>query len=184
MRSLPPAETLAILRAIDAELSRPCRVVLIGGSAAVLAFGSQRATQDIDFISADAEFATAVDRASKKLGRPIPVSQVGVFTAPYDFEDRLEPVQNLGLTHLQLFVPERHDFAIMKLARGYEHDLETIEDLHRMQPLSLDLLRERFLDAKSQSIGSPETFKLNFIALVERLFGQSVAESIDKQLPS
>jgi hypothetical protein len=183
VRSFLPAETLAILRAIDAELSRSCRVVLIGGSAAVLAFGSQRATQDIDFISADEEFAAAVERASQKLGHPIPVSQVGVFTAPYDFEDRLESVQDLGLNHLRLFVPERHDFTIMKIARGYEHDLETIEDLHRAQPLSLDLLVERFGEAKTQTIGSPETFKLNLLALIERLFGQSAAESVDQQLP-
>ncbi len=79
-----------------------------------------------------------------------------------------------------MYCPERHDLAIMKLARGTEHDLQGVEEIHRVSPLELETLLARF--AETYVTGRREDFQLSLLLLVERLFGKDTADALEKRL--
>jgi hypothetical protein len=81
----------------------------------------------------------------------LPFQVTTIVDAPEGFEERLERL-SLNLTSLTIFVPERHDLAMMKVARGYEHDLEALEDVHRLQPLGMDTLTSVEMELSSTQL--------------------------------
>ncbi|HEY3452080.1 MAG TPA: DUF6036 family nucleotidyltransferase [Myxococcales bacterium] len=168
-------------RAVDQGLTADCSVIVIGGAAIGMAFDPAHTTTDIDLWSnAPAEFWTACEHARQQAGKAIPIQKVGVAEAPYDFEDRLRRLPIRGLQHLQLLVPEAHDLAMMKVARGEEHDLEGILDIHRASPLDAKTLVERF--RTTEVVGSREMFKLKFLDMIGRLFGEAAARAMESTL--
>jgi len=160
------------LRRVDRELAEPTTVMMIGGSAVAL-IDPAHATTDVDLLSpGSALFDDAVVRIHQRGERVLPVQVVGLAELPEGTEARATPVA-LGTTRLTVLVPERHDLAMMKLGRGYEHDLQALEDIHRKQPFSISVLEERF--KLTEVIGPRRRFALAFLDLVARLFGDEEA---------
>jgi hypothetical protein len=179
----PPLELVEFLRALDAELARPTRITVIGGAAIGLVYDSTHATTDIDLVPVgDPDFWAAVGRASRAVERPVPVSSVVIFAAPYSYEDRLIRLELPGLLELAVEVPEAHDLALMKVARGESHDLAAVEDMHRVRALDLETLVDRYWETLTQVTGSLDDFRLGFLALVERLFGEATAVEVAMRL--
>lgn len=177
------AEIERFVIAIDAAIEEPTAVLVIGGAAAIIHYGAESPTHDIDTfqrISPALQRAAAV--ASEQTGLEIPVSFAAVADAPYNFEDRLERVTELGLKNLDIYVPERHDLALMKTIRGYEHDIAVIAELHRKQPFDLDTLKTRLRDEMSHVIKDPRSLRINFVLVVDRLFGKSTAGLVRDEL--
>ncbi len=174
---------LEFLRLLDAELKAPITVTVIGGAAIGLEYDTRHATTDIDLtpIGNDA-FWKAVERVRARLPDPVPVQPVGLYAAPYDYENRRRPLEIAGLRFLRLLVPEVHDLALMKVARGLTHDLEALEDVHRGHAFDLETLIARYFDTRTQVTGSLELFKLSFLAFVERIFGERVAHDVERRL--
>src|SRR3954469_21785445 len=133
----------AFLLSIDKELRSPTEIVLVGGSA-IATIDPTHATTDLDLLPpGSGEFDEAAQRLQVR-GEPVlPFQVTTVVDAPEGFEERLQKL-SLSLASLAVFVPEQHDLAIMKLARGYEHDLQALEDVHDLQPFDLDILIVRF----------------------------------------
>lgn len=165
-------------RRIDSLLAEDCTVVVIGGAVAVF-LGHFVSTGDIDVWSADEAF-WRVCEGLRDRAEYVPVYNTPVAQAPFDFEDRLVRFEGLALSKLTIATPEIHDWAISKIARGVEHDLQQIEWVHRTKPLVLDTLVERFL--KTDYIGRPRDFELSFLALVDRLFGSSVVAEVEVRI--
>lgn len=86
----------------------------------------------------------------------------------------------LALSHLQVFLPERHDLALMKLARGNEHDMQALEELHRALPFDVHALLDRFRE--TWVTGNRVDFELTFLAFIERVFGTPAAAALDGKL--
>ena len=148
---------------------------MIGGTAAALHYGVTRATHDIDtWTIVQDDLAAAAERARVSTGLDIPVTQSGVADAPFDFESRLERVLP-HLDRLRVFVPEKHDLALMKAIRGYEHDLQAIAEIHAHSPLDPETLIRRFQDEMAP-IGDPARIRGNILAVVERLFPDAVED--------
>ena len=182
MRRYPRTELTRFLLAVDSELSVAVEVVIIGGAAAALRYGASRPTLYVDtFSRIPKQLEAAVRRAREATGLDVPFSAAGVADAPYHFEDRLERLTIKGLKKLRLWVPERHDLVLMKLVRGYEHDLEVIEEMHRHEPMDLDTLLARYLEMDA-AIGDPRRLELNFVAGIERLFGAKAAEQAVRRM--
>jgi hypothetical protein len=181
LRRFPPAEVEAFFLALDRQLPKPVTVTVIGGAAVGLRYDPRHTTTDIDLTPvSDAAFWAAVDRTRES--HPIPVQTVPFFTPPYDYETRCTKLEIKGLKRLTILLPEVHDLAIMKAARGLTHDLDAVEDIHRQRPLDLGTLIERYYEARTQVTGSQEDFKIGFLALVERLFGAKTAKSVKHRL--
>ena len=108
---------------VDRELAAPSIIFLIGGSA-VSIIDPAHSTSDVDLLSpGSVEFDAAVARLRAR-GEPVlPIQVVGIAEGPEGLEKRAQKIALEGATQLTVLVPERHDLAIMKLARGYEHDL-------------------------------------------------------------
>jgi hypothetical protein len=175
----PPTDIERFVRAVDAALSEPASLLVIGGAAAVLGYGATRPTEDIDtFHQVQPEIERAIEIARRSTKLNIPVSFAAVADAPYDFEDRLVPLTGLGLVRLGLVVPERHDLVLMKLVRGYQHDVEVIEQIHQHQPLSLETLHLRFMTEMGHVVADPRRLRLNYYEVLERLFGRERAVTI------
>jgi hypothetical protein len=105
-----------------------------------------------------------------------------VADAPYDFEDRLIPIRELRLKRLTVVVPERHDLVLMKTLRGYQHDVEVIEQVHRRQPLVFEVLRSRWKREMSHAVADPRRANLNFVEVVDHIFGRERAEAVRREL--
>ena len=180
MKTYLAEQLVLFLEAIDAALDEPTRLIVIGGTAAALHYGVKFPTRDIDTWNAiSAGLATAVENAVRKTGLDVPVARSGVADAPEGMEERLEPV----LTHLgrlKVFVPERHDLALMKMLRANQHDLDVIAEMHGHSPLHLDVLVQRYED-EMDPVGDPRTIRGNFLALIEVLFPDRI-DSVIKGL--
>jgi Nucleotidyltransferase of unknown function (DUF6036) len=180
MKSFHREQLERFLGAVDAALPEPVAVIVIGGTAAALHYGVGRATYDIDtWTTVGAALAAAAEKARAVTGLDVPLEKSGVANAPFEFESRLERVLP-NLARLKVLVPERHDLVLMKAVRCYEHDLQTMAEIHAHSPLDLDVLVRRFKDEMTP-IGDPARIRGNFLAVVERLFPDSV-EGVTREL--
>src|SRR5688500_6263488 len=143
MRKFTAQELRRFLVAVDGALKGPAEVVVIGGSAAALRYGVTSTTKDVDtFNRVSPELARAVEQAQDETGLSIPFGKSAQAEPPYNFEDRLQPAMP-ELERLVVKIPERHDLALMKMLRGYKHDLDTIAAIHEQSPLDLETLITR-----------------------------------------
>src|SRR2546425_13269203 len=104
MRHFRPDELMRFLESLDKHLSRPRRLILIGGAAASLAYGVTRVTTDIDTIYDIADLEEALRLARLDTGLDVPFQSVGIYDAPYQYEARLWSLP-LALEKLQILVP-------------------------------------------------------------------------------
>ena len=133
MRKIPSGDFEKFLRLVDEELAEPFTIIVVGGAAIGMAYAPDHSTSDIDLMPMrSAPFWDAVERAQQRLASRVPIQSVGIVQPPYEYEDRLRPLPIRGLKRLQILVPEAHDLALMKVARGEAHDLEAIEEIHRI----------------------------------------------------
>jgi len=180
-RRFDAADLRRFFTAVDAGLSTPATITVIGGSAIAL-YGVSSGTIDIDTWGTQLpplENAIAQARVITKLN--IPVVPAPVADVPWHFEDRLqaEPPTWTRLTVLKL---EPHDLALSKAARGFENDFASIAALHRIIPLELDTLETRYIDEMGHAIGDERQRDIKFVLMIERLFGEVEAERVEERL--
>lgn len=81
----------------------------------------------------------------------------------------------LKLKKLIVKIPEIHDFILMKTIRGYEHDLDVIQEISKKNKVSKEVLIKRFETEMDHVIGNKKMLTLNFAATLSRCFGEQVA---------
>ncbi len=126
-------ELVHILRQLDAELSSPCDIVLVGGAAMILHFGALRATHDIDVLVLRGDLE-ALRQAARLVALEHDLPEDWMNDAvkgfadilPPDFYHRLVPL-SLPFRRLHLYVLGRPDQAAMKIVALREQDLEDLE---------------------------------------------------------
>lgn len=166
-----------LLLAIDSHLQKKVDIVVIGGTAALLAYKATRLTQDIDsFTTITAELNKAYELAKKETGLDIPMSKAGVADVPYEFESRLEKCKDIPLEYLNILIPEIHDYILIKTVRGYAHDLDVIEEVSKKNKVNQNLLIKRFETEMTHVTGDSERLQYNFASVLARCFGEPVAE--------
>lgn len=172
-----PDDLKRLLMSIDAHLDRKVEIILIGGTAALLAYKATRLTHDIDSYSQiTAALEKAYELAKEETGLEIPLSQAGVADGPYHFEDRLVLYEDVSFKHLIVMIPEIYDFILMKTIRGYAHDLDVIEEISKTNEVRKDVLIERFETDMKHIIGNENNLKQNFAAVLGRCFGDDIAD--------
>lgn len=153
-------------------MDKPFELIVVGGCAAALAYKVESYTLDIDTIGEVSAIEDAAKAARVQTGLDIPLEPARVHDTPYNYEDRLQELRLSGLCQLKIVVPEKHDLVLMKVVRGYENDLETIEEIAQKDGLDFETLLSRFTSEMSQTIGDPAKLRLNFLAAIERVFGE------------
>lgn len=173
---------MRFLLALDANLSRRTRLVVIGGAALALGYRVERATLDLDTFCDLKGLEESLQRARADTGLDIPVEFAAVAQVPWNYEDRLVELNLEGARNLHVLVPEAHDLALMKIVRGDAADLGAIEALYQRHPLDPDVILHRFNDEMSHVVGASGTLRLNLLACIERLFGTEAAEMAEGRL--
>lgn len=156
-------------------------LVIIGGAAATLSFGAIGGTIDIDAANKVTGLAGACKAAQKDSKLPIPLGTASVFSAPRDYEKRLKPLALKGLRNLRVLVPELHDWALMKIVRFEDKDLEHLKAAHQSAGLDLGILEERFF-SEMIHIEPRSRLLIHFLAAVEELFGEGDAARLQQSL--
>jgi hypothetical protein len=183
-RAFTPDELRAFFEALGHSFEHPAELVVVGGAGAVLRHGATRPTVDIDIYSVPPPeaFAEAVTRAREKTSLVVPIEYPAVAQAPWNYQDRLEPVTGLALGDLTVLVPERHDLALMKLMRSDERDLQVIAQMHQANPLDLDTLITRFTDEMTHVVADHAILRLKLLVCIERLFGSPEVEAARERI--
>ena len=171
-----------LLTRVDAELTAPAALLVIGGAAIGLGHCRAFLTRDLDTISPmGGELGLAVGKACRELQterglRKLPeVSYSAVCDAPEAYDARCSRLLP-NPRFLQVSVPERHDLAMMKVARGDERDLEALRTLHKVEPFNFETLLERY--GEMQFGGAERKFNFHFCLFVDRLYGERAAELV------
>jgi hypothetical protein len=86
-----------------------------------------------------------------------------------------------ALRKLEILVPEKHDLVLMKIVRGYEHDLETAVDIHARHGLDFETLITRLASEMGHVVGDMRKLDLNFLALIERLYDEERLEEAGRR---
>ncbi len=160
---------------VDAQLTRPGTIRLLGGAAISLAHVPSYVTRDVDYTWADREVGAAVREVAASQPELVRATQTGTFFAPCSHEDRLEALEIPGLVFLRVLVPERHDLAIMKLTRGLTRDLEAIVEIHDDEPFDLETLVERYDD--TWVAGQQSLLDAGFRCALSAMYGEAEAET-------
>lgn len=184
-------EIETFLRAVDRHLTDSIEIRIIGGAAAVLSFGLQSATMDIDLKSITApdfdtttsttRFEGACEAARKETGLDIPVASVGIWDAPYAFESRFTPAPLRGLKKLSILVPEKHDWALMKIVRLDAKDIAHIKEAHGLAGFDRQLFLQRFITEMTH-VSPSKRLGRYFLTMMEELFGAEVAGRMEMEI--
>jgi hypothetical protein len=169
MKTYGRDQILRFLAELDALLNEQVGMEIIGGAAALLAYGAQTATKDIDSF---APIDTRILRAAKLATHKVPLDQAAVTDPPYNYEDRRQPLDLPLLRNLVIVVPEKHDLLLMKAVRSSRHDDEVIQEMHQAEPFDLDTIVTRYNEEMSQVVADHNILDLQVEVLLEKLFGR------------
>ena len=176
MKGFSRREIETFLKALDKHLSEPFTLIVIGGSAAALAYKVSRYTYDIDTVNDVSEIQSAYEAAKLETGLEILLGPARVADFPYEYESRLEDVHLSGLHRLRVQVPEKHDLVLIKTVRGQQNDLDTIKEIAENNALDFETLVSRFATEMTHAMTNLSTLRLNFLAMIETVFGEDKAE--------
>jgi hypothetical protein len=164
------------LMEIDAALSAPVEMVLMGGFAVSQLYGLNRPTQDIDYCTLTPRSSEAEILALAGLGAPLCrkfhlyLERVSVSTMPDSYEERVKPVFPGVFRNLNLFALDPYDLALSKLERDSLKDQQDLLHLARTVPFDLDVLRQRYEFEMQWQLGRPERENFTFeswIAIIQ-----------------
>lgn len=173
MKRYSEAQIVEFLKAVDRNLSSRQELIIIGGTAAALAYKFKEATQDIDTANSVEKLRSAIKKAASETGFDIPVSQSGVFDAPYEYESRLVSYGAKRFTNLSVKVPEAIDLIMMKMMRLEAHDLSAIKQIIAEKSVTTDKLLKRFNSEMDHVIKARSDVEFNFLAMIEECFGEA-----------
>lgn len=182
MKKYTSEEIEMFLMSIDEFLQEESSVIIIGGTAAALAYKVTEATKDIDTWNSVEALKEAYEKAKEKTSLSIPLGQVSVSDAPYNFEDRLELYKPEIFKKLKVIVPEVIDLILMKTLRSYAHDLDAIEQMVKNQKIESGDLIQRYIDEMDAIVGDKRKHDISFLAMLERCYGEPVSKKAQKQM--
>ena len=178
MKRYSRAELVAFLRRLDALLTEPEVLEIVGGAAAVLKYGARAPTQDIDTWNRVPKAVQDAADAIAATGQGVPLAPAGVAEIPNDAELRFKTV-SIGLKKLVVRVPDRYDLALSKTIRGYDNDLQVIREMHERKPFALDRLVTIFETEMDGMVTTDKrSLRLNVAVLVATLFGDQEGEKV------
>lgn len=182
MRLFTKNEFVRFFRAVDRGLPEPFRLDIIGEAVAILMFHAKSGTSDVDATTNVAPLEELFVAARAETGLDVDVGTTSVYDTPYNYESRVKRVHIPGLKKLQIFAPEKHDWALIKMTRLLEKDLEDIEEVYREVGFNKNIFMKRFLLEMTHVTGRREDLIYNFLTMMEELFGTSTAERAEKAI--
>jgi hypothetical protein len=123
----------------------------------------------------------AIAAAKAELGFAIPINSAAVADLPLHFEDRqLRPLPHLR--QLDVVVPDRYDLVLSKLIRATQTDLLVCKEMQDHKPLDPAELIQRYVTEMKYAIGRAEDRDHNFVAAIEFIWDESMADRARQKL--
>jgi hypothetical protein len=172
-------QIVEFLKAIDRHVKKSAELIIIGGTAASIAYGFKRPTQDIDTANeVDANLKAAITAAILETGHNIPVSKATIYDGPYNHEDRWIEFEAAQFKKLTVKVPDPVDLILMKSLRLEEHDLAAIKAIIDSQSITADAIISRYLEEMSSAIKAQDDLDFNLMVLVDHCYGARMAAKV------
>ena len=170
------SQLVTFLRAVDGNLPEPLTAIVIGGSAAILGYGSHVRTSDVDLFEmsvADVEtFARAGEAAQLETGLLIGVELAAIAEIPDSYRDRVREARISGLKRLTVAVPNKYDLALSKCLRCWPHDVEGIVGIHLRHPLTISTFVDRFeTELRPIATMDQRILSMNVVMMAAALWG-------------
>jgi hypothetical protein len=156
--------------------------VVIGGAAAALALDPHKKTVDIDTANKVDAIRGACESARAETGLRVPLAFATTYEAPRGYAQRLKPVALSGLTKLKILVPEKHDWALMKMARLTAKDIQDLKAVAPSRGFSKETLLKRFRSEMSGAGRPADRLAIHFLAMAEELWGAADADRMQRIL--
>jgi len=143
------------------KLKSRVHVILIGGAGLILRYGLKRSTGDIDVL----ESISGVRGSLQALGNLMAIHgfhivSESLLTLHPDYEKRLEKVAVFSC--LDVYTLSAYDYAITKLGRGSEKDIDDILYSGLMDAVEIDVLEDLYFAAMAYWIGDEGRFRGNW----------------------
>lgn len=184
MKAFAGKELVTFLTAVDKHLEAPFRLEMIGAAAAILKFKIKRGTIDIDSTHSVSKLVKACEAAKADTGLDIPLQTVGIYDGPYEYESRLTRISVPKLKKLQIMVPEKHDWALMKIMRLSRKDIDDIQEVSHAVGFSKVTFLKRFLEEMTHVHGRKKDVIANFLTMMEQLYGKAEADDMEERIHS
>jgi hypothetical protein len=173
--NIVPERWQSFLTEIDAILTSPAELVLMGGFVVTPLYGSNRPTQNLDYCSLTPGSIEAKILPLAGLGTPLCrkfhlyLERVAVATIPDGYEERVRRIFPTVFRHLRLFALDPYDLALSKLERDSLKDQQDVIHLARVVPFDLDALRHRYEVEMRWQLGRPDREHLTFQSWIEMI---------------
>lgn len=161
---------------VDARIDKKIDIFVIGGAAAIVGYGIQKFTQDVDLDnSVDPQLDEIFKSEARAMGFELYLSSKGVFFPPDGYRSRMKfldfPKRNLRVYYL-----DKYDLAISKIDRGIQKDMDDIVAVHEKSPFELEELINIFSKEyiTVAAVGDPRGKMMNLLDVIFRLFGDEV----------
>ena len=170
-----------MLTETDKNLNQETNLVLIGGTALVIKYLSPRSTIDVDTYSKiSKQLKLAWQKAEKKIGLAVPLSQSPISDGPYRMKDRFTLYNDLKLKYLKVFLPEAPDIVLMKTLRLLGKDRDDIRHLIKHCRIRDSILLKRFTEEMDHVVGNYSVIKSHYLFIIEDSFGKMLANKHQK----
>lgn len=143
-------------------------VILIGGAGLILRYSLKRATRDIDVLESIPGRRGSLQAVGNLMAiHGFHIVSESLLTLHPDYENRMEKVADFSC--LEVYTLSAYDYAISKLGRGSEKDIDDILYSGLMDAIEIDVLEGLYFDAMSYWIGDEGRFRGNWELFKERI---------------
>lgn len=184
MISAGEKELLAFLRDIDDKLGgenlkTKVDLYVLGGAAAVIAYGSPRGTRDIDGYLESRRVSTKLEEWAGE-GKELSTKHNGIYFQPAnlvimliedpDWRERASEVYKGELKNMKVFVISKEDLILSKLSRYNDRDREDINFLARKNAIDPKKLIAYYKSARQYFVGDLKRLDQTFNVVLEENF--------------
>jgi hypothetical protein len=133
-------------------------LILTGGAGLILRFGLKRATGDMDVLEGPGPSPMRrLSVGSLLVAMGFHVVSESIFLLHPDYEKRLQSA--MSLENLEVYTLDPYDYAISKIGRGMERDLDDVIESSLLTSVDISKLKELYFDAMSYWIGDERRFR-------------------------
>ncbi len=152
---------------IKRKLGMPPSIVLIGGAGLILKYRLKRATADIDILHplGETRFMGGLGALLAAKGFHV-VSESLLLLHPH-YEERLKSI--LDLKNFNVYTLDAHDYAITKIGRCSEKDIDDVILSRLLDGINIEKLKEMYFDAMTYWVGDERRFRGNWETFRRRL---------------
>lgn len=158
------------------KLQSRVHMVLIGGAGLILKYNLKRATRDIDVLESISGTRGSLQAVGNLMAfHGFHIVSESLLTLHPDYENRLERVAVFSC--VKVYTLSAYDYAITKLGRGSEKDMDDILSSGLVDAVKIDVLKDLYFDAMSYWIGDERRFRGNWEMFKERIEGDVHSET-------